>query len=302
MKIALCLKDLNDFNRLSDGEIETIDFQFVDRTICEVPDQGFFQLIPYVTFSFLDTPKGKLNYVIYRRPSKGEGEARLQGNSSIGFGGHIDSVDDLTFTESFVNEEGVTLYKMTLEDIKNTCMKCATREVIEEVGFDAFKELDISNDSITFGLEREQDPDEVGQVHVCISIKVNLDEPRFAAFFSKAQAEETEIEELKSIAIDAGKFLGSFNVEGAVAHMNKQLNDEVQMEKWSTTVINSMLFQLVGFIQQNWDFKVVMDALIENMKAKEEESDQPQDAVVKSDDSQGVDTPVEDTSVQTLNG
>lgn len=268
MKQALCLKDLNDFNRLSDGEIQTIDFQFVDRQICETPANGFFQLIPYVTFSYLDMPKGKLNYIIYRRPSKGEGEARLQGNTSLGFGGHIDSVEDLSFTESSTNEDGTVIYRMSLDDIKNTCMTCAKRELTEEVGFDPFLVLDITNENITFNLEREQEPDEVGQVHVCISMKVNLDEPRFAGFLEKAKAEETEIEELKTVAVDAGRFLASFNVEAAITHMNKQLEGELQMEKWSILVVNSMLTQLVDFMQINWDLKAVMDALIANMNEK----------------------------------
>lgn len=267
MKQALCLTNLNDFNRLSEGEVETIAFQFVDRTICELPEKGFFQLIPYISFSHLDVSGGKLNCVVYRRPSKGEGEARLQGNSSVGLGGHIDSVADLSFTSSQTNEDGVTVYNMSLNDIKETCMTCARRELTEEIGFDALTELQVPNEHINFGLEREQTPDEVGAVHVCVSIKVNLDAQRLQGFFEKAKMQETEIEDLRSLSINVEAFMGSFNVAEAMIQMNDQLEKELQMEKWSVLVIDTLLTQLVTFFQTNWSFKQVMDAMIANIES-----------------------------------
>lgn len=278
MKQALCMTDLNDFNRLSDGEIKTIEFIFVDRVICEIPANGFFQLVPYVSFNYLDKDSGKLNFAVYRRPSKGEGEARLQGNSSFGFGGHIDAESDLVFTEKVTLDDGTFGYRMTLEDIKNTCMTCAKRELVEEVGFDPFEVLEIPSDNIMFGLEREQEPDEVGQVHVCLSIKVNLNEPRFAAFFENAKVEESEIEELRTVSVDVGRLLGSFNVENAMGHLGTQLEEELQMEKWSTLVVTSMLAQLVEFVQKGWNFKTVMDGIFADMQAAQEAADAaPQD-------------------------
>lgn len=262
MKKALCLKDLNDFNRLSEGEITTIGLQFVDRAICELPENNFFQLIPYVSFSQLDVPTGKLNCIVYRRPAKGEGEERLQGSSSVGFGGHIDDVSDLSFTSSDVLEDGTKVYQMSLDDIKNTCMTCARRELTEEVGFDPFNDLQIPTEHINFSLEREQEPDEVGLVHVCVSIKVNLDQQRMQGFFEKAKAQETEIEDLRSLSIDVERFTGSFNVVQAAADMNSQMDKELQMEKWSVLVVNSLLTQLVGFIQAGWSFKSVMDDIL----------------------------------------
>lgn len=286
------MTDLNDFNRLSDGEIPFIDFKFVDRAICEDPANGFFQLIPYVSFSSMDVAEGRLSFVMYRRPSKGEGEERLQGNASFGFGGHIDSENDLVFSEKVVNEEGDTVYKMSLEDIKQTCMTCAKREMTEEVGFDPFEELEVSADNIMFGLEREQEPDEVGQVHVCISMKVNLDKPRYNSFFEKTKANEKEVEELKTISVDVARFLGSFNVQTATEQMTKQLTDELKMEKWSILVVTSMLTQLVEFVQKGWNFESVMNDIF--MRAQQEQLQAQQEPVdVQEND------PVQTEDVQT---
>lgn len=51
-------------------------------------DESYRQLIPYVSIWGTD---GKV--LTYRRPGKGEGESRLQGQLSVGFGGHIDQPD-----------------------------------------------------------------------------------------------------------------------------------------------------------------------------------------------------------------
>ena len=262
-KVALCVKDINDFNRISDGEIETIEVEFVDREICEKVDGGFVQIIPYVSFSYLDQDAGRLNMVSYRRPSTGEGEERLQGNASFGFGGHIDTVEDLHFTSSEKRDDGGVVYRMTVDDIKRTAMQCATRELVEELGFDPIEELEIPTQAIRFGLEREQEPDEVGQVHLCISMMVSMDQKRYVDFFEKAkEANEEEIEGLQSVAVDVGRFMGSFNVKEAMQHLTAQLETELKLEKWSVLVITFMLTQLVEFFQTNWDFPSVMAGMM----------------------------------------
>lgn len=51
-------------------------------------DERYRQFIPYVSIWGTDN-----TVLVYRRPGKGEGESRLQGQRSIGFGGHVDQPD-----------------------------------------------------------------------------------------------------------------------------------------------------------------------------------------------------------------
>lgn len=60
---------------------------FIPRADCET-DFDYLQLLPYAVVM---THDGRI--VGYNRPNKGGGEARLAGNFSIGFGGHIELVD-----------------------------------------------------------------------------------------------------------------------------------------------------------------------------------------------------------------
>lgn len=294
MKKALCLKDLNDFNRISDGQIETIDFEFVDREICEKPENGYIQLIPYVSFSCFNQEESKIDLLTYRRPATGEGESRLQGNSSCGFGGHIDTEDDLTYTSKEETVDCRTVYKLNLEQIKQTIMACAVRELEEEIGINPYKEFEIEAHRVTFGLERETTPDEVGQVHLCMSIKVALSPAQFDSMLKQAKPEETEVEKFSAISLDVGKFIGSFNVIEAMKHLESQLKADLQMEQWSILVINSMFAQLIDFLQTHWDFKIVMNAIIANLEAKKAEDDEEGVPAV-----QALEAPPEEVQVDT---
>lgn len=280
MKQALCLQDLNDFNRLSDQEIETVAVQFVDRAICELPETGFFQLIPYVSFSHFDGQNGKFDLAIYRRPGSGDGEARLQGNTSCGFGGHIDTEDDLQFSRK-EEVDGVTFYHMNLQDIKETVLKCAKRELREELGFDPITDMAVADNKIIYSLEREEHPDEVGQVHVCMSIKVVLEQEQFAQLMKTASPDAQEITKLDAISLDVSRFIASFNVTAAMEHLSDQLKQELNMEAWSILVINSMFINIVGFVQNNWNFQDVMEGIFRRMQesaeAQAEDSGEVQD-------------------------
>lgn len=72
------LKRLDEFTNLA---------YFIPRVDCE-DSPNFLQLLPYVV---LMTHDGRI--VGYNRASKGNGEARLAGNFSIGFGGHVEILD-----------------------------------------------------------------------------------------------------------------------------------------------------------------------------------------------------------------
>lgn len=260
MSKALCFKNLQDFNLLAEGKVPTIDFQMVDRSICEVADSGWIQMLPYVSFSYLDAEEGKLNFAAYRRPGSGEGESRLQGKFSVGFGGHIDLDEEVYHTDKVTTESGDEIYKLTLEDIKSTAITCVVRELKEELGFNPFEVLQINDSNVLFGLEREAEPDEVGSLHLCLSIKVNLDAERFTDLLTKATPNEAEIEDFRGMAVDIKSYITSFNIPMAANSLVGNL-DEIGAESWTKLVILSTITVLVAFIQYNFNLKDVIDTI-----------------------------------------
>lgn len=108
--------------------------QFKPRPAMEI-DPQFKQLIPYVIMGC----NGK--YLTYMR-GKRAGEKRLVGNRSIGIGGHINPVDD-----------------MSLFSFRDTYMNAVKREVEEEVNLQTGY-----TDRIVALLN--DDTNEVGQVHL----------------------------------------------------------------------------------------------------------------------------------------
>ncbi len=86
MKQALCIPKMDVMESLLRGEIQTVNTKLVPRDVCEVVENGYEQLIPYVIFSTNDIQEGRMKFIQYQRPDTGEGEARLQGKTSVGFG------------------------------------------------------------------------------------------------------------------------------------------------------------------------------------------------------------------------
>jgi predicted NUDIX family phosphoesterase len=80
---------------------------------------AYRQLLPYLIISTQGID-GKIRYITYQR-GKGVGEARLAGNYSIGFGGHVD-LADIRFKNSVIH-------------LDETLIHAAEREVLEELKF-----------------------------------------------------------------------------------------------------------------------------------------------------------------------
>lgn len=148
------------------------------------------QLLPYLIVR-QTADNGEVNYVAYQR-IQGGGEARLLGNASIGFGGHVDLGD-------------VQLRGASVVDLAKTLWMAALREFMEEL------EITDQSGEIPMGykpgfVERGEhfildDTNEVGKVHVGLIYVIDIP----AAF--KARCKEAELKTLKPQT--AGEFLVS---------------------------------------------------------------------------------------------
>lgn len=83
-------------------------------------DRNFRQLLPYPVICRKDD-NGELLFLTYQR-GKGVGESRLAGNASIGFGGHLELEDVITFSTA-----------KSVIDIMKTIANGAERELEEEL-------------------------------------------------------------------------------------------------------------------------------------------------------------------------
>jgi predicted NUDIX family phosphoesterase len=120
--------------------------RFMPRSQVE-KDPSYKQLIPYVIMSC----GGK--YLSYVRGSRA-GEKRLVGNRSIGIGGHINPVDDVSLLGIF-----------------ETYLEAVEREVAEEVNVE-------TRHSDRIAALLNDDSNEVGQVHLGIVHHWKLLEPK----------------------------------------------------------------------------------------------------------------------------
>lgn len=136
---------------------------FIPRVDCEI-DFDYLQLLPYAVVM---THDGRI--VGYNRPTKGGGEARLAGNFSIGFGGHVEPVD-------FINA-----YGNAPVDVIDSALG---RELEEEINLRSEGELSrwvcppssgvLTNGGEFIGIIRSQDS-AVDRVHLGLVYLVQMD-------------------------------------------------------------------------------------------------------------------------------
>ena len=243
MKQALCIPKTEVMESLLRGETQTVNTKLVPRDVCEVVENGYEQLIPYVIFSTNDIQEGRMKFIQYQRPSTGEGEARLQGKTSVGFGGHIDNRSDLSADSVIVENDGSEEFVMTLQDLYKTAVNCAEREIKEELGLDV-TELGIDLNHSYKSFFKADDTIEVNKVHTGLLILVNLDQDKFDLILEKAQPNKEEIEELSFLGINTALMLKDAlgdDMSAVSNSLTRYLSEDCKMEQWSTFLVEMIV-------------------------------------------------------------
>lgn len=227
-KVALCTKNLDDIVKLVKDEVSSIELSLVPRTVCENPENGYLQLIPYVAFATLDVESGKIKFLQYAR-SGDINEQRLASKTSIGFGGHIDNLEDIEYTKK--NEDTFTLTK---ENLFKTLTNTAKREIKEE--------LNIDLDSLTIETQRDiffmGDPEEdVNKVHLAYAVVYFVDEKTFDTLVENKEFNKEEVAEISNLTINFGSIVEEFNLDTTLNRLFSSLKNDYLLEDWSARLV-----------------------------------------------------------------
>lgn len=286
MKLALCIKSLDDVNQLFNNQVETIELTMVDREICEVDGNGWTQLIPTATF-VTDTPDGRLHVLQYQRAVKkadGEevNEQRLAGKTSVLFGGHIDQVEDLVFETAGENGDGQQVFTMNAEQLIATINNVICREVSEELGISLVDyQLQATGENV---IAFQGNPAiEVNRVHLCMGAIFHLPVEVLSEIREKAVIAEDEIAELGYLVVNFGAMLSDFNIGAGVESLGNQLTEQHNMEDWATIMVGAITSSVCGNYARNldWeDIKGAMETRIARDQFEQEQQEAAEEQVV----------------------
>lgn len=271
MKRALCVNSMEDIGALIRGEAETIDSCLVTREICEDPNNKFLQVIPYVVFYTPRHADGKLLFAHYKRAAKGT-EERLQSKSSIGFGGHIDVLEEIKCASSYVAEDTTTHFTMSKQDLIDTCLAAANREVTEELGGDVLTaigaQLDFNEAAFFMGDLREP----VNQVHVGLGLPVRLTNEQFDKLFAEAKITPEEIEALAPMTLNIRHVVEEMDVSATYAKIAQQLVQQHGFEDWSVRILDYILRKEIFLILHDVGYDDLYRLAVAKQQAREAEA------------------------------
>lgn len=260
MKLALCVNSLNDVSLLIRGESESIDTSLVNRDICENPDNKFLQIIPYVTFYTVFPEEGKLSFVQYKRASKIT-EDRLSAKTSVGFGGHIDKMDDIKYATSTTAEDSTIHFTMSEQDLIDTCLNTAKREIVEELGSDVLQtlnvELDFNESAFFMGDQREA----VGQVHLGLSLPVELTNEQFESLLKISLINLDEIESIDKLSVNFNLIVEEMDITVTNSTIMNQLATHNNVEDWSNRVIDYIIRKVIFKLLENINYSDIYEVV-----------------------------------------
>lgn len=247
-KQALCVNAYSDLEQLTGGKVDNIRTRFYDRDFCEDPVNGLLQIIPYAVFYAVDEDAGRIHFIQYKRPDQG-GDERLTGKTSVGFGGHIDSEDDLVYTD-VVKENGVDFYTMNISDLVSTCVKTAKREITEEMGCDVLGEynIDIQGDKCFFFTGG--DNEEVNKVHVALSVPICVDMDTYNKILTecKETINKDEIEIIDDLSVCMDMIVEDMNLNRSIDLLLNELVQNSGLESWSAICIAYIIPRVLNSI------------------------------------------------------
>lgn len=303
MKLALSTKQFDQLEALLSKKVETLEFELVDREICEKAENGWMQLIPYSSISCYDPNNGDMKFLAYQR-AEGTGEQRLVNATSIGFGGHVDCVGDVTCTKMETREDGTVAYHMTMADLLATSLAACKREWTEEIGFDPIEEFSIDiHNAVRFTffrtpVDESTEENDVGRVHFGVSIPLTVSEEQMKTIYEKAKAQETEIKDLKEFVINAGQILMSFDVSEVASGVINRMTEEHKIEPWSVQVISQRLLEYFEMMRTHISYADIILAIKNNIEFMKVEAQAQQEAWEKNQAAEAQKTQDEANGIQ----
>ena len=267
-KQALCVQSYEQLSNLVQKNIDFVEANLIDREICENPENGHQQLIPYVSFYATDFEAGKLMFIQYQRKDQGEGDERIAGKTSIGFGGHIDSIDDIVAEEIITNEDGTQTFKMSLANLIETGYKTAYREVKEELGLD-LQAMGLSLEDSDTAFFTGDLAEEVNRVHLGLSIQKEVTVEQFNELKEKAQYQPEEIQALDVLGINLDVIVEEMDLSRTLDKVTCDLVENRGLEDWSGKIFNYVTLKEINRLLSVVEYKdLVMIAKVKISEAQ----------------------------------
>lgn len=237
-----------------EGKQVLIPVEFVERSLVEHTGCGYIHFIPYVCLYAYDADKQSMVIAAYNRPGGMDGEEQLVGNTSFGFGGHVDNIDmilNYPDLQSHETEDGRTVYMVPAALLDAVCRQTLVKELTEEIGAPALallQESDLGNTNAT--VMHIADSNDVGLRHIPMLYTFALPLDRLMGVMSTATPNEREIINLRLINIRLGDLVMSFNVAQEAQSLYKELYEgDLKVEQWSAAATQYIIQGVVGTLQ-----------------------------------------------------
>jgi len=275
MSLTLATRHFDQINDLISGKIPHLDFQLVERAVCEDPNNGWVELIPYSSVSCYDPNSGDIKFLGYQTHQAGEDDLVPQLTStSVGFGSTV-WTEDAVYCTSMEGEGLDRVYRMSATDLLHSGLDLCKRQWIADIGFDPIEESGIDpNETIRFSFFRHADDSEEASTKFGLDIPVLVSPEYMAEALQKCKLVEGR--DLKEFVLCAGQILMSFDVSEVGSSVIRRMAEEHKVDPWSVQVISRRLLEYVEIVRSSVSYSDIIEAVKRNITAMKAEMEAAQ--------------------------
>lgn len=268
MNLTLATRQFDQINDLISGKIPHLDFQLVERSVCENPDNGWVELNPYSSVSCYDPNNGDIKFLGYQVHQAEEGDLTPQlASTSVGFASTVWTEDDIYCTS--MEGEGLDrVYRMSVTDLLHSSLDLCKRQWVADIGFDPIEESGIDpTEVIRFYFF--QHADEKPSTRFALDIPVPVSPEYMAELLQKCKLVGGR--DLKEFVLCAGQILMSFDVSEVGSNVIRRMAEEHKVEPWSVQVISRRLLEYVEIMRGSISYMDIIEAVKRNITAMKAE-------------------------------
>jgi predicted NUDIX family phosphoesterase len=269
MKQALCVASFEELNTLvtnKDSQVEAKMFTLEDGAL---PEGGLQQIVPYVSFFAVDVEEGKLMVIQYQHNSEGEGEERVSGKTSIGFSGSIKEEDIVTGMTT-QEDDGTKSYAMSLQNLVETGVKAAGREIKEQLGVD-LDGMNVAASKAESAFFTGDMSDEYSQSSIGLSIQVQVTPEKFLELKNAFVIKPEQIEQLDVLGVNLPAIVEEMDVTRTLNLIIDDLREKHGLEDWSCRIFNYITRKVIDSILRSVTYKDLI-AIVQTKAAMAQEA------------------------------
>lgn len=231
------LFDLSDYDFISNGKVNV---KYVEHDICEVSENGYLQVIPFVVFYNVDAKSGYIRFIKFN----------LLNNATIGIENHINSK-----YKKYLRANS----QLTIKELLELAFAASKDVIIDIFGKKLVNKLNLSLQIKDCAFFIGNNNVEYNRTHIGVNIPILLTEKQFNMLLTQGNINSDELYSIESLDINLAPVLENFNIVYDLHIIASEFNVYDRLNDWSCKVLFHICYDFLSNFQNTIPYKKLLE-------------------------------------------